>query len=217
MTYQVECDLDQFEAWSGGNDTLETLKERGDCDSVQQLIEEHISCSGEPWTATAINDFLWFERDFIAQHLGYSDWEDYEYGDHEKDDEDEDEEDDEDNEDDDNEDGEDLNENGDKRVVSDIFGLPLGYFAKLKDKAKIFSESVTEYLKKTPYNWVVWNNLLQTAVYWDTDFFDWVVYGDKEECQMNCYGCDDEVITEREFLERKGLRVDELIESGLYK
>ena len=31
-------------------------------------------------TDTAINDFLWFERDFIAEHLGYKDWEAYEEG-----------------------------------------------------------------------------------------------------------------------------------------
>ena len=29
---------------------------------------------------TEVNDFLWFERDMIAEHLGYSDWDEYEYG-----------------------------------------------------------------------------------------------------------------------------------------
>jgi len=54
------------------------------------LIDEYISTSEEGWSDGDINNFLWFERDTIAQHLGYSDWDEYEYGD--KDDEDEEEE-----------------------------------------------------------------------------------------------------------------------------
>lgn len=80
MKYYVEDSLDNFEAWSGGKDTLDTLREKGDVDSVECLIEELASMSEEGWTDTNINDFLWFERDTIAQHLGYSDWEEYEYG-----------------------------------------------------------------------------------------------------------------------------------------
>lgn len=76
MEYKVECSLDRFEAWSGGKDTLDVLIEKGDCDEVEQLIEEMETLD----TDTAINDFLWFERDFIAQYLGYEDWDEYEYG-----------------------------------------------------------------------------------------------------------------------------------------
>ncbi len=79
MEYKIECDLDQFDAWSGGNDTLKVLIEKGVCDEVQFLIEEAF-CNEIP-TDTDINDFLWFERDFIAQHLGYKDWDEFEYGD----------------------------------------------------------------------------------------------------------------------------------------
>lgn len=80
MKYVVEESLDNFEAWSGGKDTLDTLREKGDVDSVECLIEELQSCGEEDWSKTSINDFLWFERDTIAQHLGYSDWDEYEYG-----------------------------------------------------------------------------------------------------------------------------------------
>lgn len=80
MKYYVEDSLENFEAWSGGKDTLDTLREKGDVDSVECLIEELASMSEEGWSDTNINDFLWFERDTIAQHLGYSDWEEYEYG-----------------------------------------------------------------------------------------------------------------------------------------
>ena len=89
MKYVVEKSLDNFEAWSGGKDTLDTLREKGDCDAVECLIEELCMCGGEPWTDTTINDFLWFERDTIAQHLGCSNWDEYEYGNEEDEDEEE--------------------------------------------------------------------------------------------------------------------------------
>ena len=76
MEYKVESSLERFEAWSGGRDTLDVLIEKGDCDEVEQLIEEMETLG----TDTAINDFLWFERDFIAEHLGYKNWEAYEEG-----------------------------------------------------------------------------------------------------------------------------------------
>jgi len=78
MEYKVECDLDQFDAWSGGKDTLDTLIEKGVCDEVQFFIEE-VFCDEIP-TETEINDFLWFERDAIAMHLGYKNWDEFEYG-----------------------------------------------------------------------------------------------------------------------------------------
>ena len=87
MKYVVEESLDNFEAWSGGKDTLDTLREKGDVDSVECLIDEYISASEDGWSDGDINDFLWFERDTIAQHLGYSDWDEYEYGDKDEEDE----------------------------------------------------------------------------------------------------------------------------------
>lgn len=84
MEYRVECDLDQFDAWSGGKDTLDVLIEKGVCDEVQFFIEE--TFCGEIPTESAINDFLWFERDFIAQHLGYDSWDEFEYGEEEDED-----------------------------------------------------------------------------------------------------------------------------------
>ena len=89
MKYVVEESLDNFEAWSGGKDTLDTLREKGDCDAVEYLIDEYISTSEDGWRESDINDFLWFERDTIAQHLGYSDWDEYEYGDKDEKDEEE--------------------------------------------------------------------------------------------------------------------------------
>ena len=85
MEYRVECDLEDFSAWQGGRDTLDILIDRGDCDEIQQLIED--TFLDELPTETEINDFLWFECDFIAQHLGYDDWDAYENGEEEDDDE----------------------------------------------------------------------------------------------------------------------------------
>ena len=80
MEYKVnvDCDLDQFDAWSGGKDTLDVLIDKGVCDEVESFIEE-VFCDEIP-TETQINDFLWFERDAIAEHLGYEDWDAFENG-----------------------------------------------------------------------------------------------------------------------------------------
>lgn len=85
MIYKVEKSLWNFDAWSGGKDTLDTLKEKGDVDAVEELIDDVFF--EEDTTETQINDFLWFERDMIAEHLGYEDWDEYEYGKEEEDDE----------------------------------------------------------------------------------------------------------------------------------
>ena len=77
MYYKTEFDLYNFPAWSGGADTLETLKKYDLYDQVQAAIEE-IYCEESP-TATEINDLLWFERDAIAKWLGFSSWEALEY------------------------------------------------------------------------------------------------------------------------------------------
>ena len=78
MEYKVETSLHDFPAWQGGKDTLETLINNGDCQEVEELIETVFF--DQDVTDEDINDFLWFERDTIAEHLGYTDWESYEDG-----------------------------------------------------------------------------------------------------------------------------------------
>lgn len=78
MEYKVESSLWNFPAWSGGKDTLDTLKEKGDVDEVESYLDYMFLESDT--TDTDINDYLWFERDDIAEHLGYKDWEAYEEG-----------------------------------------------------------------------------------------------------------------------------------------
>lgn len=78
MKYYIEQSLENFNAWSGGKDTLDVLIKKNDCDAVEQLIEE--TTTEEGLSETAVNDFLWFERDYIAQYLGYDNWLAYEKG-----------------------------------------------------------------------------------------------------------------------------------------
>lgn len=79
MYYKTEFDLYDFPAWSGGADTLETLKAKNFVDEIQTILEDIYRCEEAP-TDTEINDFLWFERDTIAEWLGFSSWEALEYG-----------------------------------------------------------------------------------------------------------------------------------------
>ena len=81
MKYYVETSLENFEAWSGGRDTLEVLIEKGLCDTVEACLEEVL---GEDISDTAINDVLWFERDTIADWCGFSSWEALENGEEEE-------------------------------------------------------------------------------------------------------------------------------------
>lgn len=72
--------LENFKAWAGGLDTLNDLKKLGKrysfssiMDTVEEYIEEMFIGLPVP-TETQINDFLWFERDTIAEILGYKDY-----------------------------------------------------------------------------------------------------------------------------------------------
>ena len=89
MKYYVETSLENFEAWSGGRDTLEFLIEKGLCDTVEACLEEAL---GEDVSDTAINDVLLFERDTIADWCGFSSWEALENGEEEEEEETEEEE-----------------------------------------------------------------------------------------------------------------------------
>lgn len=40
-----------------------------------QTIENELLSQKEEWDATELNDLFWFDRDYIAEILGYEDWE----------------------------------------------------------------------------------------------------------------------------------------------
>ena len=81
MKYYVETSLENFEAWSGGRDTLEVLIEKGLCDTVEACLEDILDGDSSD---TTINDILWMERDMIAEWCGFSSWEALENGEEEE-------------------------------------------------------------------------------------------------------------------------------------
>ncbi len=68
MYYKIELDLNNFAAWQGGRDTLEEIIELGLVDELYQLIKD-IFIDVVP-TEMELNDFLWFDRDYIYESLG---------------------------------------------------------------------------------------------------------------------------------------------------
>ena len=84
MKYYVETSLENFEAWSGGRDTLEVLIEKGLCDTVEACLEDILDGDSSD---TYINGILWFERDMIAEWCGFSSWEALENGEEEEEEE----------------------------------------------------------------------------------------------------------------------------------
>ena len=81
MKYYVETSLENFEAWSGGRDTLEVLIDKGLCDTVEACLEDILDGDSSD---TTINDILWMERDMIAEWCGFSSWEALENGEEEE-------------------------------------------------------------------------------------------------------------------------------------
>ena len=71
MVYMVEESLTEFEAWAGGFDTWKQLT----ADQLDAIEARFVDYFGEePTTRTAINDFLWYQRDLIAALLGFDSW-----------------------------------------------------------------------------------------------------------------------------------------------
>lgn len=71
MKITKEISLKDFEAWSGAKDTLNELTE-SECEQLESAIEE---LNPDGIDETSLNDILWFENDWIAECLGYRNWE----------------------------------------------------------------------------------------------------------------------------------------------
>ena len=54
-------------SWSGAIDTLETIEENEKEEELMQLLEYTFE---DVPTETEVNDFLWFDYDFIFEELG---------------------------------------------------------------------------------------------------------------------------------------------------
>ena len=84
MKVTMELDARDFmnQCWSGAQDTIEDLTE----DEVQQILDTLEDASVDDlMSLTEVNDFFWFERDTIAEWLGYDDYEELMHRDSEED------------------------------------------------------------------------------------------------------------------------------------
>lgn len=70
MKYLIEEDLQDFKAWLGGEDTLDSLRAHKVVDKAEEYIDMIMDCGAELPTQTEINDILWFERDEIYRYCG---------------------------------------------------------------------------------------------------------------------------------------------------
>lgn len=71
MKIYIEKSLSDFEFWSGARQTAELLTVE-ELDSIESTLEEIYP---EGIDETQLNDIFWFEDDFIAECLGYDDFE----------------------------------------------------------------------------------------------------------------------------------------------
>ena len=71
MKIWTEDSIRNFNFWSGARDTIEDLT-YDDFDILEPMIEEMFMGEVED---VDLNDFFWFERDTIAEWLGYEDYE----------------------------------------------------------------------------------------------------------------------------------------------
>lgn len=70
MYVKIEMDYRTLKnnSWSGALDTLKDIEEADKEDELMYLLEE-VFTDTTP-TETEVNDFLWFERDYIYESLG---------------------------------------------------------------------------------------------------------------------------------------------------
>ena len=75
MKIYSEKSLKDFEFWSGAVDRVKWLGD-ADFDHLEFILEEMYDDDGNGAVIsdTTINDIFWFEEDWIAQQLGYEDF-----------------------------------------------------------------------------------------------------------------------------------------------
>ena len=67
MKIYTDIPLTEFEFWAGAKDTVKHLTDE-ELDQIEQILEEIYP---EGLDETELNDIFWFERDLIAEWLGY--------------------------------------------------------------------------------------------------------------------------------------------------
>ncbi len=67
MRVYQEISFEDFDAWSGAADTKEKIIDAGKAEEFEALVEELFPNGVD---ATELNDFLWFDDDYIFESLG---------------------------------------------------------------------------------------------------------------------------------------------------
>ena len=67
MRVYQEISFEDFDAWSGAVDTKEKIIDAGKAEEFEALVEELFPNGID---ATELNDFLWFDDDYILEILG---------------------------------------------------------------------------------------------------------------------------------------------------
>ena len=88
MKVYAEKSLIEFEFWAGAKDRVDYLTDR-ELEQLEKIFEELYP---DGMDETQINDIFWFEEDWIAEMLGYSDFEELMHRDDEEEEEEEEEE-----------------------------------------------------------------------------------------------------------------------------
>ena len=70
MQFIQEFNVGTFHFWSGAKDTIEYVKKAKKMDELQTLIEDYFA--DQTPTKTQVNDFVWFQKDFIFEQLEIS-------------------------------------------------------------------------------------------------------------------------------------------------
>ena len=71
MKITKEISLEDFEAWSGARRTLDELTS-DECEQLENILEDIYP---DGMDETTLNDILWFDEDWVAEQLGYKNWE----------------------------------------------------------------------------------------------------------------------------------------------
>lgn len=69
MKIYTEDSIHNFNFWSGGRDTADDLT-WDEIDTIESMLDELYTEMED----VELNDFFWFERDTIAEWLGYEDY-----------------------------------------------------------------------------------------------------------------------------------------------
>ena len=70
ITIKSEISLYDFQAWSGGKETLNNIIAEGKIDILEDLLNDCF----EILTETQLNDILWFDTEWLYEQLGMDEY-----------------------------------------------------------------------------------------------------------------------------------------------